>query len=72
MFSTVWWQAKRHLAGERWQHFRVAFFAPWYGFLIIVLRVCGLPSEYQKHERKLPKSTLYEEVIGNEEQTKAQ
>lgn len=49
VFSTVWMQAKRHLAGERWQHFRVAFFVPWYSFLIIVLRVCGLHSEYQKH-----------------------
>jgi len=53
VFSTVWMQAKRHLAGERWQHFRVAFFAPWYSFLIIVLRVCGLHFEYQKHTYKL-------------------
>jgi hypothetical protein len=60
VFSTVWMQAKRHLAGERWQHFRVAFFAPWYGFLIIVLRVCGLHSEYQKHLIPNGCSTLFE------------
>src|SRR5205823_3457115 len=59
VFSPVWMQAKRHLAGERWQHFCVAFFAPWYGFLIIVLRVCGLHSEYQKQVEDHSFSSLF-------------